>query len=79
MNTRVPVCAMLLLVIASYSPVNALAQALNQFQNGAIADAAAINENFERQFTKIKTIMEKSNFKLIKKERNEDFYQISDF
>ena len=47
MNTRVPVCAMLLLVIASYNPVNALAQALNQFQNGAIADAAAINENFE--------------------------------
>mgnify|MGYP001257642558 FL=1 len=38
-----------------------------------------VNENFERQFTKIKNIMENSNFKLVKKERNEDFYQISDF
>jgi len=38
-----------------------------------------VNENFEKQFTKIKDIMEKSNFKLVKKERNEDFYQISDF
>jgi len=38
-----------------------------------------VNENFEKQFTKIKNIMEKSNFKLVKKERNEDFYQISDF
>ncbi len=38
-----------------------------------------VNENFEDQFIKIKDIMKKSNFELVKKDRNENYYENPDF
>ena len=38
-----------------------------------------INENFEEQFVKVKDIMKQSNFELLKKDRNENYYENPEF
>ena len=38
-----------------------------------------VNENFLTQFEQVKDIMHKCNFEFEKKDRNDDFYQNSEF